>query len=107
MLRTKMLFRIIGTAAACAFFVCMHGTASQAQPQFDSRATIPPEARIDINSATVEQLLKVPGMTRTWAERIIRFRPYRAKDDLLQRGVVTSQLYDRIKGHVIAHRERQ
>jgi DNA uptake protein ComE-like DNA-binding protein len=107
MVRTRIRLRVVGAAAVCALFVCLHGTASQAQLQLDSHATLPPEARIDINSATVEELLKVPGMTRTWAERIIRFRPYRAKDDLLQRGVVTSQLYDRIKVYVIAHRERQ
>ena len=62
---------------------------------------------MDINHATAEQLLKVPGMTRSWAERIVRFRPYHAKNDLLDRGVVTSQVYDRIKDYVIAHREKQ
>lgn len=107
MVRTKMRFRAIAAVAVCAFFVAMHGTASQTEHQFESHATFPPEARIDINSATLEELIKVPGMTRTWAERIIRFRPYHSKDELLLRGVVTSQLYDRIKGYVIAHRERQ
>jgi competence protein ComEA len=67
----------------------------------------PPEARADINHATVEELLKVPGMTRTWAERIVRFRPYRTKIDLEDRGVVPSEVYDRIKDYVIAHRDEQ
>ena len=67
----------------------------------------PPEARIDINHASVKELLKVPGMTPSWAGRIVRFRPYRAKDDLLERGVVTSKVYDRIKDYVIAHRDKQ
>jgi DNA uptake protein ComE-like DNA-binding protein len=66
-----------------------------------------PEARIDINHATVEELQKVPGMTRSWAGRIVRFRPYRTKVDLLERGVVTSEVYERIKDYVIAHREGQ
>ncbi len=39
----------------------------------------PPEARVDINHASAAELLKVPGMTATWAGRIIRFRPYRTK----------------------------
>ena len=47
------------------------------------------------------------GPDAEWAERIVRFRPYHSKDDLLQRGVVTSQIYDRIKGYVIAHREKK
>jgi competence protein ComEA len=64
----------------------------------------PPEARIDINRASVDELAKVPGLTPTWAARIVRFRPYRTKEDLLERGVLPSDVYDRIKDYVIAHR---
>jgi DNA uptake protein ComE-like DNA-binding protein len=67
----------------------------------------PPEARIDINHASVDELLKVPGITLSWAGRIVRFRPYRTKQDLLEHGIVTSQVYDRIKDYVIAHRDPQ
>ncbi|HEY1580854.1 MAG TPA: helix-hairpin-helix domain-containing protein [Terracidiphilus sp.] len=64
-----------------------------------------PEDRLDINTATIDQLMKVPGLTRTWAARIIRYRPYRGKNDLIDRGVVTSQVYDRAKDYIIAHRQ--
>jgi DNA uptake protein ComE-like DNA-binding protein len=67
----------------------------------------PPEARIDINHAAVSELLKVPGMTPSWAGRIVRFRPYHSKADLLDRGIVNMQVYDRIKDYVIAHRDKQ
>jgi hypothetical protein len=46
-------------------------------------------------------------MTRSWAGRIVRFRPYRTKQDLLEDGVVTGEVYDRIKDYVIAHRDKQ
>ena len=72
-----------------------------------AHAIPPPEARVDINHASVADLMKVPGMTRSWAGRIVRFRPYRAKTDLLERGVLPSDVYDRIKDYVIAHREKQ
>jgi DNA uptake protein ComE-like DNA-binding protein len=62
------------------------------------------EARVDINRATMEELLKIPGMTRTWAARIVRFRPYRGKNELLDRGVVSGEVYGRIKDYVVAHR---
>ncbi len=67
----------------------------------------PPEARIDINHAGIDELLKVPGMTHSWAGRIVRFRPYRTKMDLVDKGIVTAQVYDRIKDYVIAHRALQ
>ena len=46
-------------------------------------------------------------MTRSWAGRIVRFRPYRTKTDLLEKGVLSDEVYDRIKDYVIAHREQQ
>jgi DNA uptake protein ComE-like DNA-binding protein len=66
----------------------------------------PPEDRIDINHASQQALLKVPGMTESWAGRIVRFRPYRTKLDLLDRGVVPDKVYDRIKDYIIAHRDK-
>lgn len=64
----------------------------------------PPEERVDINRASMGDLLKVPGMTESWAGRIIRNRPYHSKVDLLQRGIVSDAVYDRIKDYVIAHK---
>jgi DNA uptake protein ComE-like DNA-binding protein len=71
-----------------------------------SASAPPPEARTDINHATIDELMRIPGMTSSWAGRIVRFRPYRTKADLLDRGIVTSQVYDRIKDYVIAHRDK-
>lgn len=72
-----------------------------------SRPDPPPEARIDINHASVAELLKIPGMTASWAGRIVRFRPYRTKQDLVDRGVLPSDVYDRIKDYVIAHHDKE
>jgi competence protein ComEA len=72
-----------------------------------SKDAPPPQDRVDINHASLTDLLKVPGMTPSWAGRIVRFRPYRTKVDLLELGVVNSAVYDRIKDYVIAHRDLQ
>jgi DNA uptake protein ComE-like DNA-binding protein len=66
-----------------------------------------PDARIDINTASLDELMKAPGLTRTWAARIIRYRPYRSKNDLLDKGVVSDEVYGRIKDYIIAHRSKQ
>jgi len=67
---------------------------------------VPEAQRVDINHASLEELLKVPGMTKSWAGRILRFRPYRSKQDLLDRGIVSGEVYSRIKDSIIAHREK-
>ena len=107
--RARMQFAALAVAA---LFVCLAGMAqnqdrdTRGVPKTSANAP-PPEARIDINHASVDELLKVPGMTLSWAGRIVRFRPYRTKQDLLERGVVNSEVYDRIKDYVIAHRDKQ
>jgi hypothetical protein len=63
-----------------------------------------PVELVDLNRATVAELMRVPGMTPVWAGRIVRFRPYRSKLDLLDQGVVSPEVYQRIRDGVVAHR---
>lgn len=65
---------------------------------------LPEKARVDINTANLQELMQVPGMTRTWAGRVMRFRPYRAKNNLLDRGVLPQEVYDRVKDSIVVHR---
>jgi competence protein ComEA len=93
--------------AAMAFCASPGAMAQSAPgPVRGAHAALPPEARVDINHASADALMKIPGMTQTWAVRIVRFRPYRTKEDLVDKGVLTTQVYDRIKDYVIAHREK-
>ena len=105
--KIQLSFEIFALALSCALTPGMACLAQQVPVvQTGSHAGPAPEARVDINSATPDQLMTVPGMTRTWAERIIRYRPYRAKNELVDRGVVTSQVYNRIRDYIIAHRPK-
>lgn len=72
-----------------------------------ARASIPPATKtaepIDINRAGAVELMTVPGMTRVWAERIVRFRPYHTKQDLIDNGIIPGSVYRVIKDFIIAH----
>ena len=84
-----------------------HAQSAAPQSLPKTKAIPPPEARVDINHASAEELAKVPGLTPSWAGRIVRFRPYRTKQDLLDHGVLPSDVYDRIKDYIVAHRNEQ
>ncbi len=61
-------------------------------------AANPETARVDINSATVEQLAAVKGLNRGLAEAIIKGRPYKSEDELTKRGVLPEPAFKEAKG---------
>ena len=63
------------------------------------------DQRVDINHASVEELQKIPGISRGWAERVVRFRPYHSRLDLLEHGIVPDSVYDAIKDSIVAHQK--
>jgi competence protein ComEA len=63
------------------------------------------EEKLDINRASLAELEQLPGMTPAWAQRIIRFRPYRTKLDLVQEGIIPAKLYSKIRDGIIAHHD--
>jgi competence protein ComEA len=57
---------------------------------------------LDINSATKEQLDALPGIGEARSEAIIKGRPYKGKDELYQKKILSKGLYDKIKDKIIA-----
>jgi DNA uptake protein ComE-like DNA-binding protein len=57
---------------------------------------------IDINAASKEQLDALPQIGPARAEAIIKGRPYRAKNDLLDKGILPPNAYEAIQDRIIA-----
>jgi competence protein ComEA len=57
---------------------------------------------IDINSASKDQLDALPGIGTARADAIIKGRPYKGKDDLVNKKVIPQNIYDGIKDKIIA-----
>ena len=59
-------------------------------------------ADIDINSATKTELVTLKGVGDARADAIIKGRPYKGKDELVQKGIVPEAVYNDIKDKIIA-----
>src|SRR5215472_15729336 len=75
---------------------------ASASPAKSSKSSASASEKLDINSATKEQLDALPGIGDAYARKIIDHRPYRTKRDLVLKKVIPQSTYDKIKDQIIA-----
>src|ERR1700674_201857 len=61
------------------------------------------DKRLDLNTATKEQLMVLPGMTAPEASKVIAGRPYENAGELVMRGILPKNEYDKIAERVTAN----
>jgi DNA uptake protein ComE-like DNA-binding protein len=71
----------------------------KAAPAMEKKA----EALLDINSASRDDLMKLKGIGDVRADAIIKGRPYKGKNELLDKKIVPENVYNDIKDKIIAH----
>ncbi|MFP5407002.1 MAG: ComEA family DNA-binding protein, partial [Gammaproteobacteria bacterium] len=62
--------------------------------------------KLDINTATVEQLQQLKGVGPARAEAIVKGRPYSGKNDLVRKKIVPQSVYDQIQDQIIARQKK-
>ena len=61
-----------------------------------------PATLVDINTASAGDLQKLKGVGEARAEAIIKGRPYKAKDELVDRKILPKNVYDDVKDQIVA-----
>jgi DNA uptake protein ComE-like DNA-binding protein len=75
----------------------MAETATPAAKSFRVAANL-----LDINSASADELAALPGIGKAYSAAIIKGRPYKGKDDLVNKSIIPQKTYDGIKDQIIA-----
>jgi competence protein ComEA len=58
--------------------------------------------KVDINSATKEELMKLPGIGDAIADKIIAGRPYKSKSELVSKKMMGKAAYNKVARRIIA-----
>ena len=101
---------MLSLTCLCTVAFAADRTGTQIDPQLQRPLDIPlerlerplqtpagPIKPVDLNRASIEQLVVLPGMSVTLAQQIIEGRPYHGKTELIQRHILSDIAYDRIK----------
>ena len=93
-------------AVLIGMFAAMPGPLfAQTKPPATTPAPKPadkPAELIDINTATKDQLMTLKGIGEARSDAIIKGRPYRAKNELVDKKIITQAVYNDIKDLIIA-----
>jgi len=69
-----------------------------------AQSASPKSEKLDINSATKDELDTLPGIGEELAQKIVAGPPYRTKRDLVTSKIIPQSTYEKIKDRIIAHR---
>jgi competence protein ComEA len=112
-MRLNTVFSRLPLAVGVLILGCTLGLAQAPTPTPAKKATPAPTATakapaaanaelIDLNSATKEQLMTLPGISDAYADKIIAGRPYKTKTELKSKKVIPAATYTKISSHVVA-----
>ena len=107
-MKRKLAFSVLGlliTISLAAGSALAQGkdTATKANPP--AASTQKKAELIDINSASKQELMTLPGIGDAYSQKIIENRPYKGKNDLVQKNIIPQATYDKISGQIVAKQD--
>jgi DNA uptake protein ComE-like DNA-binding protein len=100
-------FRSMFLALALLFTLPLAIVAQKPAAKPAPAAAATADNKLDINTATLDQLKAFPGIGDAYSKRIVEGRPYTAKNQLVSRGVLPEGVYNKIKDSIVASKPKK
>jgi competence protein ComEA len=97
---------VAGALVAASPLWVQAGDATKAPAPETKKATSRPD-RLDINTATPEQLKAIQGLNESQVKKIIDGRPYNRRNELVSKKILSQETYDKIKQQIGVRRPSQ
>ena len=98
-MKTLSLLGMMILGLSMAFAAPPKKEAKKVDAKVEARKAVEP---IDINTATADQLKTIAGIGDAYSGKIIKGRPYKRKDELVQKGILPQGVYDKAKDQIVA-----
>jgi competence protein ComEA len=102
----KRLFLVLAAMVAGGLFGYRPNLAAQSKStagaSSEAKKSLPAVGLIDINSASIDELKLLPGIDEANAKKIVENRPYKRKDELVKKQVISQATYDQVADDITA-----
>src|SRR5215813_4919154 len=100
---------MLGVIASPGAWAQTTKTETKSSTKTDAAKTAPEKsekkAKVDLNSASADDL-KAAGLTADQAKKTIDGRPWKRKDELVKKNVLTKAEYEKVKEGIVAHQPK-
>src|SRR5947209_19662361 len=101
----KLRKRLVALCIAMMLAFALSAAPQAPAKKNDTPKTATKAALLDINTASEADLKKLPGIGDAYAAKIYANRPYRGKNELVQKKLIPQATYDKIRDLIIARQQ--
>ncbi|HUQ93123.1 MAG TPA: helix-hairpin-helix domain-containing protein [Bryobacteraceae bacterium] len=98
----RLLYTLACAVLSVALLASAQASKAPAKAAVKNCATYTAKNQLDLNTAPIDDLACLPGIGAAYSKKIVEGRPYRAKNELVDKKIIPQATYDKIKDAVIA-----